>query len=115
MSRDKAYVHDIIEAFELAMSYLGSRSLDDLRLDQQKQDAIIRRIEVAGEAAKRLSQALRGSHPRVPWQEMAGMRDVLIHGYDRLDVERIHSTVAVRMPALIDELRRIRDSLPDPD
>jgi uncharacterized protein with HEPN domain len=43
------------------------------------------------------------------------MRDRVIHGYDRVDVRRVHSTVSVRMPALMDELKRIRDALPDPE
>ena len=115
MSHDKTYLHDIVESFERAMSYLGTLAVGELAADQEKQDAIIRRIEIVGEATKRLSEGLRQDNPLVPWREMAGMRDILIHGYDRVDVVRVHSTVTVRMPALIDELKRIRDALPDPE
>lgn len=115
MSNDKAHLHDIVESFERAMSYLGTLAVDELAADQQKQDAIIRRIEIVGEATKRLSERLRQDNPQLPWREMAGMRDILIHGYDRVDVVRVYSTVTVRMPALIDELKRIRDALPDPE
>lgn len=114
MSHDKAYLHDIVESFERAMDYLGTLTVHELSADQQKQDAIIRRIEIVGEATKRLSQGIRDTNPRVPWREMAGMRDILIHNYGRVDVARVHSTVTARMPELIDELRRIRDALPDP-
>jgi uncharacterized protein with HEPN domain len=115
MSHDKAYLHDIVESFERAMGYLGTLTVSQLAADQEKQDAIIRRIEIVGEATKRLSEDLRSANPQVPWREMAGMRDILIHGYDRVDVVRIHSAVTMRMPELIDELKRIRDALPDPD
>lgn len=115
MSHDKAHIHDIVESFERAMSYLGTLTADELAADQQKQDAIIRRIEIVGEATKRLSGNIRSANPQVPWREMAGMRDILIHGYDRVDVMRVYSTVTQRMPALIDQLMRIRDALPDPD
>lgn len=115
MSHDKAYLHDIVESFEWATAYLGTLTVRELAADQQKQDAIIRRIEIVGEATKRLSQAIRSAHPHVPWREMAGMRDILIHGYDRVDVVRVYSTVTVRMPELIDELKRLRDALPDPE
>jgi len=113
MSRDKAHLHDIVESFERAMGYLGRLTAPELAADQEKQDAIIRRIEIVGEATKRLSPAIRSANPQVPWRDMAGMRDILIHGYDRVDVVRVHSTVTTRMPLLLAELKRIRDALPD--
>ena len=115
MSHEKAYLHDIIESFELASSYLGSQTMGELAKDQQTLDAIIRRIEIVGEATKRLADDFRKANPHIPWREMAGMRDIMIHGYDRVDVIRIYTTVKERMPPMIDELKRLRDSLPDPD
>ena len=53
------------------------------------QDALIRCLEVLGEATKRLSQNCRDRHPEVPWRAMAGMRDLLIHAYDRVDLEEV--------------------------
>jgi len=114
MSHDKAHLRDIVDSFELAIRYLGTQSREKLAADQQNLDAIIRRIEVVGEAAKRLSDDFRASNPQVPWRDMAGMRDRVIHGYDRIDVERVFSTVAMRMPQLLPELQRLLDSLPDP-
>lgn len=114
MSFDKAHLQDIIESFEWAKRYLGTLTVAQLAADQEKQDAIIRRIEIVGEATKRLSQDFRDANPHLPWRDMAGMRDILIHGYDRVDVARVHSTVTSRMPELIEELIQLRDALPDP-
>jgi uncharacterized protein with HEPN domain len=115
MSHDKASMHDIIESFELAMRYLGGRTAQELGADSEKLDAIIRRIEIIGEATKRLTRAFCDAHPQVPWREMAGMRDRVIHAYDRVDVHQVHAAVSARMPELIDELRRLRETLPDPE
>jgi uncharacterized protein with HEPN domain len=53
------------------------------------QDAVIRSLEILGEATKRLSPELRRHHPDLPWRAMAGMRDVLIHAYDQVDLEEV--------------------------
>ena len=115
MSRDKAHLFDIVDSFELAIRYLAKQTRDELAADAHNLDAIIRRIEIVGEATKRLSGAFRTANPQVPWREMAGMRDRVIHGYDRIDVVRVFRAVAVRMPELLPELRRLLDSLPDPE
>src|SRR5437773_11928050 len=107
MSRDKAYLRDVVDSFELAIRYLGKQTRDELAADEHNLDAIIRRIEIVGEATKRLSDAFRSANPQVPWREMAGMRDRVIHGYDRVDVERVFNAVAVRMPELLPELHRL--------
>jgi uncharacterized protein with HEPN domain len=53
------------------------------------QSAIIRQLEIIGEATKHLSAAFRGNHPDIPWQKMAGMRDILIHAYDAVDLDEV--------------------------
>jgi len=54
-----------------------------------RHSAIVRQIEIIGEATKRLSEDFRNSHPEIPWRSMAGMRDVVIHGYDHVDLEEV--------------------------
>ena len=54
-----------------------------------------------GEAVKRLSPEFRASHPDVPWSQMAGMRDVLIHGYDRVNFERVWSAIEASLPVVL--------------
>jgi uncharacterized protein with HEPN domain len=64
------------------------------------QDAVIRNLEIIGEAAKALSPEFRSQHPGVPWAGMAGMRDVLIHGYMGVDLKVVWDVVAVRLDSI---------------
>jgi uncharacterized protein with HEPN domain len=68
--------------------------------DTKTQDAVIRNFEVIGEAAKRVPTEYRAEHPSIPWQLMAGFRDVLIHGYEGVDVGRVWSTATRDLPAV---------------
>jgi uncharacterized protein with HEPN domain len=63
------------------------------------QDAVVRNLEIVGEAAKRVSPDLRGRAPGVPWREMAGMRDKLVHDYFGVDLDLVWDVVAVELPA----------------
>ncbi len=66
------------------------------------QAAVARNLEIIGEAVKRLPEAFRASHAEVPWREMAGMRDILIHAYHRVDVDLVWATVEQSLPSLRD-------------
>jgi uncharacterized protein with HEPN domain len=68
--------------------------------DPKTQDAVIRNFEVIGEAAKRVPHEYRAAHPSIPWQLMAGFRDVLIHGYDGVDLGRVWITATRDLPAV---------------
>ena len=65
------------------------------------QDAVVRNLEIIGETTKRLSDTVRQQHPQIPWREMAGMRDVLILAYDRVDLEEVWITMSEQLPALL--------------
>jgi uncharacterized protein with HEPN domain len=65
-----------------------------------QQDAVIRNFEVIGEAVKRLSNSFREEHPEVPWRRIAGLRDVLIHGYESVDPEEVWQIVEGSLPDL---------------
>lgn len=91
-SRIEAYVQDGRAAF---MS------------DPKTQDAVIRSFEVIGEAAKRVPSEYRAEHPSIPWQLMAGFRDVLIHGYEGVDLGRVWITATRDLPAVRDAIAAI--------
>jgi uncharacterized protein with HEPN domain len=68
--------------------------------DAMVQDAVLRNFEVIGEAAKRLDDAYRAAHPQIPWRALAGLRNVLIHQYESVDLERVWAIVEEELPGL---------------
>jgi uncharacterized protein with HEPN domain len=70
-------------------------------------DAVIRQLEIIGEATKNLSSDFRSAHPQIPWKDIAGMRDRLIHGYMAVDLPAVWDTATTDVPQLRAELQRI--------
>jgi uncharacterized protein with HEPN domain len=110
MRRDRAYLLDILEAARLAREYLGEKTKDAFLEDILCQDAVIRRIEIIGEAARRLSQEAQREFPDLPWNEMIGMRNVMIHDYDGVDTVMVWETVKKDLPVLIATLEKVLPS-----
>ena len=75
--------------------------------DTQCQDAVIRRIEIIGEAARRVSEDSREAHPQLPWQAMVGMRNVMIHDYDDIDLGVVWETVQNDLSPLVKQLEEV--------
>ena len=101
MQRDNAYILDILLMAKDAVQFTEELDYDAFIADRKSQLAVVRCLEVIGEAAKRLSKEFREKHPAIPWSAMAGMRDVLIHAYDRVDLERVWTTLRDDLPSLI--------------
>ena len=108
--RDRDALGDILHAMERARGFPIPDQAALLTTDYL-QDALIRCLEVIGEASKRLSNELRSQHPQVPWRSMAGMRDLLIHAYDTVDLEEIWEAYLL-LPALIEEISKILRDAP---
>ncbi|MBI5827313.1 MAG: DUF86 domain-containing protein [Deltaproteobacteria bacterium] len=106
MPRDKVYLLDILEASRFALGYIGKKPREDFLKDTQCQDAVIRRIVIIGEAARRVSDETK-SALRLPWSEMVAMRNLLIHEYDDVDMKTVWETVSHDFPPLIDSLEKI--------
>ncbi len=100
MSKDpRVYLVHILERAERVERYLRDGEAAFLQ-DEKTQDAVIRNFEIIGEAAKRVPAEYRDRHPQIPWQLMAGFRDVLIHAYQGIDVYRVWSIATRDLPAV---------------
>ena len=96
----KIFLEDILESIERIEKYTGNRTLKEFLDDYEKQDAIIKRLEIIGEAVKSISNDVKKKYPKIPWRDMAGMRDILIHEYFGVNIERIWDTAKNDIPKI---------------
>lgn len=105
------YLEDIVDAAEKIDRFTDGMTYEAFVDDEKTVDAVLRNFEVIGEAAKNVPEDIRREHGDVPWTEMAGMRDKLIHGYATIELEIVWATVAEEVPPLIPRLRTLREEL----
>lgn len=102
MDRDCEHILDIILSARLVRSYIEGVQMDDFLQDTRLQDSVIRRLEIIGEAAGRVTSRFREQHATIPWREMIGIRNRLIHRYDDIDLDIMWNTVQYSIPALLE-------------
>jgi uncharacterized protein with HEPN domain len=103
---DRIRVQHMIDAAEAAQRFMVKRSRSDLDEDQMLLFAVVRAIEIIGEAATKVSAETRAAVPEVPWIDIVGMRHHLIHGYQHINSEIVWKTVNDEMPGLLVRLRQ---------
>jgi uncharacterized protein with HEPN domain len=109
MSRDdEARIRHMIDAIEAALRFASGRDRADLEADEMLLFALVRAVEIVGEAASKLSPDARAQAPEVPWSAVTGMRNRLVHAYFDIDRDILWATVTRALPQLLGQLRAIR-------
>lgn len=111
MKRDNGvYLHHIRDAIERVERHLAELSREEFLESELVQDAVVRQLEIIGWAARNLSDDLRQAHAEVPWTEIVGMRNRLIHAYFQVDLEIVWEIVQVDLPLLKGQIERLVES-----
>ncbi len=112
MSRDKASILDMVNAAKRVVQFSKGVNKSNLATNEEKQSAIFYQVLIMGEASKRLSLEFRQQHPQIPWKDIAGMRDILAHQYDRVNLNTLWDVIQNDIPELLALLEPL---LPDSD
>lgn len=106
-ARWRLRVQDILDAVQRIATYVDEMSAEAFYDDQRTIDAVVRNIEIIGEAARHVPAEVQGRSRGIPWAQMRGMRNVVIHEYDAVDVELVWETVTNDLPPLVAPLQRL--------
>lgn len=107
---DRIRLLHMVDAAEAVLRFIENRRRRDLETDQMLLFAIVRAIEVLGEASSRISDDTRSAFPNIPWSSITDMRNRLIHGYFDIDGDIVWNTASHEIPALLADVRRILDA-----
>ncbi|GAB4353619.1 MAG: DUF86 domain-containing protein [Candidatus Abyssubacteria bacterium] len=109
MWRDDAYLLDILIAARHANEFMAGLSREEFDRSRLHQDAVVKELEIIGEATRKLSRTFKKQHSEIPWHDLTAMRNRLIHEYFRIDVDEVWEIVTHNIPELI---RKIEPLVP---
>lgn len=103
----KIFLNDILDSIERIEEYVKECTKKEFLDDYEKQDAVIRRLEIIGEAVNGISNKIQAEYSKIPWRQISGMRNVLIHEYSGVNEERIWDTIKKDIPVLKREVKEM--------
>lgn len=103
----RLYLGDILESIRLIIQYVGNLTQDEFEEDIEKQDSIIRRLEVIGEAVRQLPEKFQKDNSQVPWRDIGDFRNVLVHEYFGLKFDRVWKVVHKDLPKLKEQIEKL--------
>jgi uncharacterized protein with HEPN domain len=109
---DGLRIRHTIESHQRAQNLISGRSQGELKTDDGLGLALTKLVEIVGEAAKGVSKATRDKYPEIPWRQMAGTRDRIVHDYSDVDLDIVWNIVTERLPAISEALDRVAQETP---
>jgi len=106
----KVYLDDIIESTAKIKSYIAGMSFDDFLNDDKTIDAVLRNLEIIGEAAKRIPEKIRQKRSDIEWHKVSGLRNLLIHQYSGLDLEIVWQIITQKLPLFEQQIKNILET-----
>lgn len=103
-NRDKASILDIFKAGTKILNFIEGINISDLKSDEMRLDAILHNIQIIGEATKRLSWEFREENTHIPWEDMAGMRDKIVHEYHNIDLDIVWVVINQEISELLEQI-----------
>lgn len=108
MSRDyKVYLEDILQAIQRILEYTAEIDFVYFKKDNKTFDAVVKNLEVIGEAAKQIPQTIRSKNADIEWAKITGMRDILVHEYFGIDIEIVWDIVRNKLPSLREQIQKL--------
>jgi uncharacterized protein with HEPN domain len=112
MKRDyKLFIKDILSSIDKIESFVGTMSFDEFMKDEKTKSAVIREIEVIGEATKNIPESIKDKSPDLPWKDMARIRDKIIHSYFGIYYETIWKVIKERLPEIKQSVSKLLKDL----